>query len=93
MSRLLVLIVAGLVSACAATPPEQQVVNDAAAALGGAGRLQALKSLSIEGAGTAPQVGQNTMPDGEQPVWRVRRSCRIITSITPAGCALPWPKG
>ena len=78
MSRLLVLIVAGLVSACAATPPEQQVVNDAAAALGGTDRLKALKSLSIEGTGTAPQVGQNTMPEGEQPVWRVNEYARAI---------------
>ena len=78
MSRLLILIVAALAWACAATPPEQQAVNDAAAALGGADRLKALKSLSIEGAGTAPQIGQNTMPDGEQPVWRVSDYARAI---------------
>ena len=60
-----------LAGACAQVPPERQVVNDAAAALGGADKILAVKTLAIEGEGSAPNVGQNTMPDGELPVWKV----------------------
>ena len=66
-----VIPVAALVGACAQTPPEMQVVEEAANALGGKGRIQAVKTLVIEGEGPAPNVGQNTMPDGELPVWKV----------------------
>jgi hypothetical protein len=69
-SCLTVLAVA-LVSSCASVLPEMQVVNDAAAALGGRDRIMAVKTLIIEGSGPAPNVGQNTMPDGELPVWMV----------------------
>src|SRR5881396_1255697 len=65
------LMAAGLTGACAQTPPEMQVVDGAADALGGKGRIQAVKTLVIEGEGPAPNVGQNTMPDGELPVWKV----------------------
>ena len=60
-----------LVAACAQVSPEIQAVNDAAAALGGKDRIQAVKTLVIEGEGPAPNVGQNRMPDGELPVWKV----------------------
>jgi Metallo-beta-lactamase superfamily len=66
-----VIPVAALVGACAQTSPEMQVVNDAARALGGKDRIQAVRTLVIEGEGPAPNVGQNTMPDGELPVWKV----------------------
>ena len=65
-------------SACAQVPPERQVVNDAATALGGVDRIQAVKTLVIEGEGAAPNVGQNTMPDGELPVWKVTEFRRAI---------------
>jgi hypothetical protein len=56
---------------CAQVPPERQAVDAAAAALGGQNRVLAAKTLTIEGGGPAPNVGQNTMPDGELPVWQV----------------------
>jgi metallo-beta-lactamase superfamily protein len=70
--------VAVLAGACAQVPPEMQVVNDAAAALGGKDRVQAMKTLIIEGEGPAPNAGQNRMPDGELPVWKVTEFKRSI---------------
>jgi hypothetical protein len=63
---------------CARVPPEKQAIDDAAAALGGKDRLQAVKSIVIEGEGSAPNVGQNTVPDGELPVWKVTEFKRTI---------------
>ena len=76
MTRLSALIVVGLVAACTSAPPEKQVIANAAAALGGAARLSALKALTIEGTGTAPNAGQNRMPDDDLPVWRVNEYAR-----------------
>jgi hypothetical protein len=58
-------------SACSSPPPERQLINDAAAALGGADRIRTLKSISVQGEGDAPNVGQNRMPDSELPNWKV----------------------
>src|SRR6188768_3548170 len=65
-----------LVSGCASTPPQKQAIADAATALGGASRVSALTSLSIEGTGTAPNAGQNRMPDDDLPVWKVSQYTR-----------------
>jgi len=72
-------------SACARVPPEQQLLIDAANALGGRDRIAALKSFAIEGEGESPNVGQNTMPDGELPVWKVtsyKRTTDLATGRT-----------
>src|SRR6476620_8578612 len=71
-------IVTAFVSACAAPPPERKVIDEAAAALGGAARIQALKTLTIEGSGSAPNAGQNRMPTDELPVWQVSEYTRTI---------------
>jgi hypothetical protein len=67
-----------LAAACSSPPPERAVVGDAAAALGGADRIQALKSFTVEGSGPAPNAGQNRLPDDELPVWRVNEYTRAI---------------
>ena len=77
-TRYALVAVAILLSACAQATPEQQVIDDAAAALGGAGRIQALKALTIQGTGTAPNAGQNRTPDDELPVWTVNEYTRTI---------------
>jgi len=66
-----------LASACSSAPTERQVVDAAAAALGGADRIRALKSIAVEGAGDAPNVGQNRLPDSELPNWRVTAYRRV----------------
>ena len=55
----LVLFVAATFGGCARPTPEQQIVNDAAAALGGSGKIQAVKTLVIEGEGTNGNLGQD----------------------------------
>jgi len=66
------------VAACAPTPPERKIIDDAAAALGGADTIRALKTLTIEGSGTAPNAGQNRLPTDELPVWKVAEYTRAI---------------
>ncbi|HEY1760550.1 MAG TPA: MBL fold metallo-hydrolase [Bryobacteraceae bacterium] len=51
--------------------PELKVIHAAAGALGGQDRIQAVKTLVIEGEGEAPNLGQNVTPDGDLPVWKV----------------------
>ena len=75
---LLTILAAVAVTSCARTPPEMQAVVDAANALGGKEKILAIKTLTIEGEGASPNVGQNTMPDGELPVWKVTEFKRTI---------------
>jgi hypothetical protein len=78
MKKLLFLGLFAVSTACVRTSPELRVINDAAEALGGRQRVLAVKTLTIEGEGPAPNVGQNTMPDGELPVWKVTEFKRTI---------------
>lgn len=79
MTRTYALVfVAALVAGCSSVSPERQVIDDAAAALGGASRIQALTALHITGSGSAPNAGQNRMPDDELPVWKVTEHTRAI---------------
>jgi glyoxylase-like metal-dependent hydrolase (beta-lactamase superfamily II) len=60
---------------CTQATPEQQVINDAAAALGGRGRLLAVRTLIMEGTGTHFNLGQDMRPD-------VREQKFEVTSLT-----------
>src|SRR5262245_4280076 len=64
--------------ACSRISPEMQVIHDAAEALGGQGRILQIKTLVIEGEGTAPNLGQNITPDSDLPVWKVTKFSRVI---------------
>ena len=50
-------------TACTRATPEQQVINDAAAALGGRDRILAVKTLAIEGDGANGNLGQDLTPE------------------------------
>ena len=79
MRRVIAFVVATLfVAACGSTPAERRIVDEAAVALGGADRVRALKTITIEGSATAPNAGQNRMPDDELPVWKVTEYSRAI---------------
>src|SRR5712691_8758734 len=58
----LVLFAAAAVTACTQATPEQQIINDAAAALGGRDRILAVKTLVIEGTGANGNLGQDMTP-------------------------------
>ncbi|MGH9147418.1 MAG: hypothetical protein ACRD1Q_11955, partial [Vicinamibacterales bacterium] len=77
-NSLTIVVVVALATACTQTPPETQLVRDAAEALGGADRIQAVRTLVVEGGGAAPNVGQNRLPDDELPVWKVTDYQRLI---------------
>jgi glyoxylase-like metal-dependent hydrolase (beta-lactamase superfamily II) len=75
---LLPLLAAALLAACSQATPEQQIVNDAAAALGGAERIQAVKTLVIEGEATLYNLGQDVTPDGHGQTFTARGYRRAI---------------
>ncbi len=58
-----VVLCAAAMGGCSKTTPEQQVINDAAAALGGRDRILAVKTLVIEGDGANGNLGQDLTPE------------------------------
>jgi hypothetical protein len=68
---LLALLTSVLIAACSQATPEQQIVNDAAEALGGADRIQAVKTLVLEGEGTQYNLGQDVTPDASGQTFAV----------------------
>jgi glyoxylase-like metal-dependent hydrolase (beta-lactamase superfamily II) len=67
-----------LLAACTRATPEQQIVNDAAAALGGRDRILALKTLVIEGEGTNGNLGQDMTPEATSQTFTVTGYKRAI---------------
>ena len=51
-----------LIQACSSLPPERRLVDDMIAALGGRSVVEGVKTLRIEGRGTAYLLGQNLVP-------------------------------
>jgi len=85
MSRsiLAALIAAAAFNACATATPEQQIVNDAAAALGGRDRILAVKTLVLEGGGTNGNLLQDMTPEASGEAFLVsgyRRSIDVAGS-------------
>src|SRR6187549_2329232 len=71
------LAVAGL-AGCSRPTPEQQIVNDAAQALGGADRVAAVKTLVIEGTGTQYNLGQDVVPGASGQTFAVTAYKRVV---------------
>jgi glyoxylase-like metal-dependent hydrolase (beta-lactamase superfamily II) len=63
--------VVALAIACGGTSREPDVPADAAAAMGGRARIDGVKSLALEGEGTAYALGQSRTLDSELLSWRV----------------------
>jgi glyoxylase-like metal-dependent hydrolase (beta-lactamase superfamily II) len=72
------LAVAAALSACTQATPEQQIVNDAAEALGGRDRILAVKTLIIEGQGTNGNLGQDMTPEATSQTFTVSGYKRAI---------------
>ena len=63
---------------CTQTPPEVQVIEDAVAAMGGLEQVQRVNTLVLDGEGQLFNLGQNTSPDAELPVFDVTEYVRSI---------------
>jgi glyoxylase-like metal-dependent hydrolase (beta-lactamase superfamily II) len=55
-----------------------EAINSAAQALGGKDKIMAIQTLSMEGSGLAPNIGQNPHPEGPLPTWWVPEFKRSI---------------
>ena len=60
---------------------ETQAVVAAAEALGGRSRIEAVRSLVMEGSGRQPNIGQNVTPDAPLPDWTVPEFKRTIDLV------------
>jgi len=67
-----------LAAACSRPTPEQQIVNDTAAAMGGADRILAVKTLVIEGEGTQYNLGQDVTPSATGQTFTVTDARQAI---------------
>jgi glyoxylase-like metal-dependent hydrolase (beta-lactamase superfamily II) len=74
----LALLTAAIFTGCAAPAPEQQIVRDAAAALGGADALLAVNTLIIEAEGTQYNLGQDVSPSAATQTFAVAPYRRAI---------------
>jgi glyoxylase-like metal-dependent hydrolase (beta-lactamase superfamily II) len=72
------LVLAALTAGCAQPAPEQQIVNDAAAALGGKDRILAVKTLVLEGEGTNGNLGQDMTMEASGQSFQVSGYKRTI---------------
>ena len=75
------LVISAISIACTNQSPEQRLIHDAAAALGGADRLMAARTLVIEGEGTHYNLGQDVVPDASGQTWHVTQYRRAIDLV------------
>lgn len=71
-------LLAVVLAGCSRPTPEQQIVNDAAQALGGRDRIAAVKTLVIEGAGTQYNLGQDLVPGASGQTFTVTGYTRAV---------------
>ncbi len=64
-------LAAATLTACAQPSPEQQVIDDAASALGGRDKVLAVKTLVIEGEGANFNLGQDVTPEAAAQTFSV----------------------
>lgn len=77
----LALLAAASATACAQPTPEQQILNDAADALGGRARIEAVKTLVLEGEGRHGNLGQDMTPDATGQSFTVTAFKRSIDVV------------
>jgi glyoxylase-like metal-dependent hydrolase (beta-lactamase superfamily II) len=78
---MLVFALAAAISACSKRTPEQQIVADAASALGGRSRILAVKTIVIEGEGTNGNLGQDMTMDASSQAFVVTGYKRSIDLV------------
>jgi glyoxylase-like metal-dependent hydrolase (beta-lactamase superfamily II) len=79
MSRITCLLVGlALGAGCTTRSPEQQIIEDAAEALGGRDRILSLRTLTIEGEGTNGNLGQDMTPEASSQTFSVTAYRRLV---------------
>lgn len=82
MRRLWTTLLVAAAMGCAEATPEQQVVDDAAAALGGRDRVLAARTLSAEdGSGRQFNLGQDMRPDARGQTFTVSAMSRRVDLV------------
>jgi glyoxylase-like metal-dependent hydrolase (beta-lactamase superfamily II) len=71
-------LLAFALAGCAQPTPEQKIVDDAAAAMGGRDAILAVKSLTLEGEGTNGNLGQDMTPEATGQTFQVTGYKRAI---------------
>jgi hypothetical protein len=69
---------AAVLAGCTRLTPEQQIIADAAAAMGGRDRVLAVKTLIIEGSGTNGNLGQDMTPEATSQAFVVSDYKRAV---------------
>ena len=77
-NTLAVLVATAALAGCAQPTPEQEFVNDVTAALGGRSRIEAVKTLTIEGEGVNFNLGQDMKPEAATQQFAVTGYTRQI---------------
>ena len=72
------LMIMAMAAACTTRTPEQQIVEDAAEALGGRDRILAIRTLTIEGEGTNGNLGQDMTPEASSQTFTVTAYRRLV---------------
>jgi glyoxylase-like metal-dependent hydrolase (beta-lactamase superfamily II) len=66
------------VTGCTSRTPEQQLIADAATALGGESRIKAAKTLTLEGEGRNFNLGQDLRPEAASQTFTVSGYRRVV---------------
>lgn len=69
---------AAALAGCTQPTPEQQLIADAANALGGANRITAARSLSLEGEGSNFNLGQDLTPEAASQAFAISGYRRVV---------------
>jgi len=77
-TRILVFVATAALSSCATETPEQQILSDAASALGGRDIIESTASLTIEGEGSMGNLGQDMTPDATSQHFAVTDYRRTV---------------
>jgi glyoxylase-like metal-dependent hydrolase (beta-lactamase superfamily II) len=67
-----------LVAACTPATPEQQFIDDAMRAVGGRSRVEAVRTLTIEGEGVNYNLGQDMRPEASSQTFAITNYKREI---------------
>lgn len=73
--------VAVILTGCSPQPPDQQFLNDALRALGGRARVEAIKTIVIEGEGASYNLGQDVRPEASTQTFAVTGFVRKIDLV------------